>query len=100
MKPFLMTFTVQAVVIANDIGHAYSVANLQQHDIFNDMDVIADSATEITSLNHLTSLDCGWDKKCIPYGGDGNTRLENLLPDDNKTICMFQENDRAERRIE
>ncbi|MEN4917540.1 hypothetical protein ABE485_02625 [Achromobacter spanius] len=22
----------------------------------------------------------GWDKDCIPYGGDGNTRIRDLLP--------------------
>jgi hypothetical protein len=39
-----------------------------------------------------------WDGQCIPYGGDGNTRLSDILaalepePErDTRTIDMFQE---------
>lgn len=31
---------------------------------------------DVTSLKHLRD---GWDGECIPYGGDGNTRLKELL---------------------
>ena len=31
---------------------------------------------DVTSLRHLRE---GWDGECIPYGGDGNTRLKELL---------------------
>ena len=31
---------------------------------------------EVTELEHLRD---GWDGMCIPYGGDGNTRLSELL---------------------
>ena len=32
----------------------------------------------ITSMEELSGMD--WDGNCIPYGGDGNTRLKDILP--------------------
>ena len=33
---------------------------------------------EVTKLSELDKLE-GWDGACLPYGGDGNTELSELL---------------------
>ena len=37
-------------------------------------------ATVNCEVQTIDELKFGWDKDCIPYGGDGNTRLKDLLP--------------------
>ncbi|AZG14968.1 hypothetical protein [Cupriavidus pauculus] len=93
MKLFTVELTVTAVVMADDERHARIVADARKYDIqsdsLDDFDVIG----ELKSLDRLPE---GWDADCIPYGGDGETRLKDLLPEtepvrDTRTIDMFEE---------
>lgn len=48
--------------------------------------ILADNPLGVTALREVHSLADlrrhGWDGLCLPYGGDGNTRLQALLPAD------------------
>lgn len=77
MKPYMVEIRTYAVVMAEDAAHARSVADNYKRDIFGDdwsprIDV-GDEVSNVDALAH------GWDGECIPYGGDGNTRLGQLL---------------------
>lgn len=77
MKPYFVELTVTAVVMAEDADHAWEVADSERRDIFNDtgnVDIYVGS--EVTSERNLRD---GWDLQCIPYGGDGNTRIGELI---------------------
>ncbi|WP_027798295.1 hypothetical protein [Paraburkholderia dilworthii] len=99
MKPYAITMSVTAVVMAENEQHARIVAERDKREIFGDVygDQIKYSpATEMTCEADLEKV--GWDDLCIPYGGDGNTRLSDILaavesePErDTRTIDMFQE---------
>lgn len=78
MKPFLVEITTVAVVIADDEVHAESVAVDLKRDICGE-DPSPSISVDTTALT-LASLPHGWDGECLPYGGDGNTRLKDLLP--------------------
>ena len=50
-------------------------------------DAVSDSLQSIQihvigEIKRTDKLPPGWDKDCIPYGGDGNTRIRDLLPSD------------------
>lgn len=74
-----VTMTTHVVVVADDEGHAYDVAEESAKRAFDD----DYSATPKISLNGEVSsveqLKNGWDGGCIPYGGDGSTRIRALL---------------------
>jgi hypothetical protein len=60
---------------------AEMVAEGEVSDIISDAkynSIDFDSLGEIKTLKDLVPH--GWDGKCLPYNGDGNTRLEDLLP--------------------
>ena len=54
-------------------------------------DVIRDSALEVDvqrEITQLAKLPYGWDGECIPYGGDGNTRINAwYAPSISSLIC-------------
>lgn len=96
LKPYFVTLEVTAVVMAEDADHAYDAARSSKRDIFSDVDVSIFVGSQVTSESELSAYD--WDGMCIPYGGDGRTRLKDIfaaleaLPArDTKTIDMFQE---------
>jgi hypothetical protein len=77
MKPFLVEITTIGIVMANDESHAYSVAENHKRDIFgDDPNPVISVDAEVIELDKLPH---GWDGECIPYGGDGNTRLAELM---------------------
>lgn len=93
-KPYFVELKITAVVMATSITDAMVVAKKNAHDIFFDGELSADEAEEVKSLEHLQRLCAAWDGRCTPYGGDGNTRLKDLLPEteapkDTKTADMF-----------
>lgn len=96
MSLFEVEFTVRAVVQADDSTHAYSVAMDERREIFSDTSIgDVDVCREIREVSHLPD---GWDVACLPYGGDGNTRIGEILAEipsvperDTKTIDMFAE---------
>ncbi len=78
MKAYMVEITTYAVVMAEDEGHAERVATDHKHDVLgDDWNPRIEVEREVTRLE---DLDHGWDGECIPYGGDGNTRLSALLP--------------------
>ena len=94
MKAYYVELKIAAVVIADSEINAMFIAESEAREIVRDTDPEADCATEIKSIEHLQRLDALWDGMCIPYGGDGNTRLKDLLPEsdpfvDTKTPDMF-----------
>ncbi|WP_042886389.1 hypothetical protein [Cupriavidus necator] len=93
MKLFTVEVSVTAVVIADSEKEARSVASYELRDIVSDAEPEIDVLGEIKGLNRLPSK---WDPMCLPYGGDGETRLKDLLPEtepvrDTRTIDMFEQ---------
>ncbi len=95
LKPYLVTLESTAVVMAEDETHAYDVARMQKRDICSDGDMSIFVGSQATTEADLTVN--GWDGMCVPYGGDGNTRLKDIfaaldaLPTrDTKTVDMFE----------
>lgn len=94
MKPYFVELYVTAVVMADSKIAAMCAAESNSYEIVRDCELTADGATELASLEQLSRLDQGWGGECIPYDGDGNTRLKDLLPEagpfkDTKTKDMF-----------
>lgn len=77
MKPYFVEIRTVAVVMAVDSSHAYAVARQNVRDAVRDADpeirVLSDAKSEADLNRH------GWDGMCIPYGGDGNTRLSEIF---------------------
>jgi hypothetical protein len=78
MRPFVVEMTIRSVVMADDSDHAFIVAREKFRDIARDErpDVFVDE--EVRSEDDLPD---GWDLGCLPYGGDGNTRLADIIGD-------------------
>ncbi|MCB4358472.1 hypothetical protein [Quatrionicoccus australiensis] len=95
LKPYFVELKISAVVMAESNIDAMAVAENGQFDISYDCEFTADEAIEIKSIEHLKRLDGLWDGMCLPYNGDGNTRLKDLLPEsdpfkDTNTQDMFE----------
>lgn len=91
MKPFIVELKVTAVVMAESDKDAYNVAHSKSAEIVGD-ELEVDVQGELTCLRHLPD---GWEPDCVPYGGDGDTMLRDLVPEeeptrDTKTIDMFE----------
>jgi hypothetical protein len=66
---------------------AVEIARANQRDIVNDCgDVDVSVEGEVTRQGQLSLY--GWDPLCLPYGGDGNTRLQDLLPADDSGVAL------------
>lgn len=78
MRLYQVEITTIAVIAADDKAHALAIAESDAWQIFSDdCSPRIELDREVTSLCELRH---GWDGECIPYGGDGNTRLKALLP--------------------
>ncbi|WP_345815329.1 hypothetical protein AAGS40_23420 [Paraburkholderia sp. PREW-6R] len=82
--------------MAENGDHARRVAADHKADICADTPLKFSIGAFIASEDELIAHD--WDGMCLPYGGDGHTRLREIiaaiaaLPDrDTKTIDMFSE---------
>ena len=66
------------VVEAEDDDQAKQIGRENWSEAVIDADVrpTVQVTGDVTSLRHLRD---GWNGECIPYGGDGNTRLKELL---------------------
>ncbi|WP_349609064.1 hypothetical protein [Cupriavidus sp. DF5525] len=92
MKLFTVEVSVIAVVMAESEMDAFTIAHNHRRDIWDEGDPDIDVHGEIKSLARLPA---DWDPMCLPYGGDGETRLKDLLPEteparDTRTIDMFE----------
>ncbi len=74
MKLFKVEIKTVVVVIGNDEAEALFNAEEDKREIKSDEDMDVTVIEEVTA----DSLPAGWDTKCIPYGGDGNTRIEDI----------------------
>lgn len=76
-KLYQVEITVLAVVAADDETHAWQVADSYKRDIMSDD---PDPCIEVdVEVKKLADMRHGWDGECIPYGGDGNTRIGAIL---------------------
>ena len=81
-KIFMVEMKIQVAVAADDIHHAYDLA-----DRFMFREALDDSPEDsldfdvLKEIKHVDELKVyNWDGKCIPYGDtDGNTRLDEIL---------------------
>ena len=78
MKLYTIEITSIAVIAAEDEEHAIKTAQSMRNQIFfDDANPRIESDGEIKNIDDLSH---GWDGECIPYGGDGNTRIKDLMP--------------------
>lgn len=92
-KLFIVEISTTTIVARNDWADARRNASSHMYDIIGDCVPEIDVAGEVKGLDRLPE---GWDPMCLPYGGDGETRLKDLLPEteperDTLTIDMFEE---------
>jgi len=78
MKLYTIEITSIAVIAAEDEACALEIAsNIRDQIFFDDANPRIESNGENKTLDDLSH---GWDGECIPYGGDGNTRIKDLMP--------------------
>jgi hypothetical protein len=77
---FAVELTVIAVVQAENEIEAMETAESEQHAICRDTDMDVGFTSEVKSVADLKRH--RWDERCIPYGGDGNTTVGELLEQD------------------
>lgn len=73
-KLYTVTITYDFVVVAEDANHAYYVGQEYAKEALSDMSINDVDASVVDGVKAW-----GWDDKCIPYGGDGNTRTGEYL---------------------
>lgn len=75
-KLWNVELTYVAVVLAEDEESAWDVAAA------NERQIVGDSSGPIVDVCHRVKekkdFRDGWDGMCIPYGGDGNTRIHEI----------------------
>ena len=76
MKLFKVTAEYEFVMAVEDDEDEYSAAEEAWRDARYDGEPSLFVGKEVKSLADLPE---GWDGLCIPYLGDGNTRLQELL---------------------
>lgn len=68
------------VVQAEDEDHAWDIAKEDLRDVFMDVDMKREARLYVAKhIKSAGDLPEKWDDRCIPYGGDGNTRIAELL---------------------
>ena len=73
---YTVTLTTIAIVQADNESEAYNVARDNLSEITSEID------TDITvgwKFTNEIAFPASWDEDCIPYGGDGNTRIKDLI---------------------
>lgn len=80
-KFYAVQLTVTAIVqVADDHDELFAEKWALDHkrDIVADNPMGVQSLCEVHSQSDLRAF--GWDGLCLPYNGDGETRLQDLLP--------------------
>lgn len=78
---FSVSVTVTTLVQAENQEDAVRVAKEEFREIASDTlprDMTVGVMAEITAISGLPD---GWDGRCLPYGGDGEARLADILPE-------------------
>lgn len=71
---------LHVVIEAEDDDHAWEIAHDDINEVLQDVDLRR--LAQICVLKEVKStkdLPPDWDDRCIPYGGDGNTRIADLM---------------------
>ncbi|GAA4400510.1 hypothetical protein [Quisquiliibacterium transsilvanicum] len=76
MKLYEVSVEFTMVVQAGDEEDAWDVARENVRDAVGDADPHLHVVRRVTGAAQLRD---GWDGMCIPYGGDGNTRIKDIL---------------------
>lgn len=75
-----INLSIPVVIEAEDTDHAWEIAQADLREILSDTPlsslISADVRGEITKTSQLPD---DWDERCVPYGGDGNTRIGEIL---------------------
>jgi hypothetical protein len=94
MKIFAVRISTVAIIVADTEEEAIDIAVEEETNIFSAGGCEHEAPQIVSSQAELAAH--GWDGECIPYGGDGNTRLKSLFalvePEPvrcDKTIDMF-----------
>lgn len=78
MKMWNVEVSYVAVVLADDEIEAAKVARRHAREIVSDA---GESDCVVThEVKDVSDFRDGWDGACLPYGGDGNTRINELNP--------------------
>jgi hypothetical protein len=78
---FQVSIMVTTVIQADNSRHAVQMAKECFCEIAGDAlarDIAVGVLAEITAIAGLPD---GWDRRCLPYGGDGIEILDKLLPE-------------------
>jgi hypothetical protein len=75
---FVVELRTVAVVLATSAHEATEIADDNWRDIVRDCgDMEIDVLREANTIRDVTNH--GWDGRCLPYGGDGNTTIDEVL---------------------
>lgn len=77
-KLFVCAYTIEAVVLADDLAHARRIAAGSGYDILGD-DTHAPDPELWSSWELRTSFPPGWDPDCIPYGEEKDRSIAEIL---------------------
>jgi hypothetical protein len=94
LKPYAVEVSFTMIVMAEHEAHAQIIADSKYREAVHDEpNPDLDVSGPITDVSQLTG---GWTGNCVPYGGDGETELADIIaalppPRDTKTIDMFEE---------
>jgi hypothetical protein len=96
LKPYFVTISHTAVVMAESELDARSVADEQAREIHSNEAADITTGSEVTCADDLKAH--GWCGEELAYGGDGQTKLKDILAAldalptrDTKTVDMFAE---------
>lgn len=79
MGLFVIESVVVTVVQADDEDHAFQLAKEACKEAANDTGF---KHTHVDrEVKQISDLPAGWDGMCLPYAGDGNTRIAQILTD-------------------
>jgi len=75
-KLYRVTVEFEMVVEARDQDHAWSLATTHAPSAIPDCAPDVRVGSEIMSVSDLPEH---WDGMCLPYGGDGNQRIKDII---------------------
>lgn len=75
-KLYRVTVEFEMVVQADDEDHAWEVALSSASSAVDDCGSVITIGSEIIKKSELPEK---WDDMCLPYGGDGNQRIKDII---------------------
>lgn len=75
-----VSIDVPVVIEAEDEDHVWEIARDDIREILGDVNLGRLVKTHVVrEVSKAEELPKDWDDRCIPYGGDGNTRIAEIL---------------------